>query len=222
MPTLYKEYTLPPGTFQSETFILSGFRQGVQAAPPAWFSFVDGAVIIGIHTYNGYEFTAPPALGTYDIYFDSFDLDATYYVRINVVIGAYSLFANCCGDRNIVWLGITGGWQNYVFTGVKTFTVDVGKDKQFKTQLLEAKYSEINDVYNGEIISTGDIPQAHVDALDGLKYSIQAFLLNHETGLWDIPILVDKGSFTKYKTHDKFFDVRIKFIYAEEILIQTQ
>lgn len=219
--TLYKEHTVTIGTFVSETFTLSGFNQGVEPAPPAWFAFVDGDVILGIQTYNGYTFTAPASLGTYDITFVSFD-GAPFYVRINVVAEAYDIFQNCCGDRNIAWFNIQGGWQNYIFSGIKTFQVEVDGSKQFKTSDLVKKHSQIDGVYNGELISTGDIPKSHVDALDGLKYSIQAFLYNDETEAWDIPILINKDSFTKYKSNDKFFEVRLKFIYAEEILIQTQ
>lgn len=222
MATLYKEYTVTPAQFVSETFDFPGaYRQGGQPAPPAWFEFIDGAEILGIQTYNGYQFTAP-GIGTYDILFTSFDL-APFYVRINVVLGTVEEYANCCGDRNIAWLNIQGGWQNYIFSGIKTFQVEAGEDKQFKTSDYVLKHSEVNGVYDGEIISTGDIPQSHVDALDGLRAkSVQAFLYSDETEAWDIPILIDRSSYTKYRSRDKFFEVRIKFIYAEEILVQTQ
>lgn len=220
MATLYKEYTVPAGTFVSESFPFAGANREGLAALPAWFEFIDGAVII-FQTYTGYQFTAPPSVGTYDIEFKLYTGDL-YYVRVNVVIGAYSLYANCCGDRNLVWLTIQGGWQNYIFTGIKTFQVEIGGSKQFKTSGLVQKHSQIEGVYTGEVISTGDIPKAHTDALDGLRYSVQAFLYNDETEAWDIPILVDVESFTKYKSNAKFYEVRLKFIYAEEILVQTQ
>lgn len=223
MATLYKEYTVPAGTFVNESFRLSGYTQGGQAAPPAWFAFVDGAEVLGIQTYTGYQFTAPASLGTYDIFFTTFDLAITYYVRVNVVIGQYTLANNCCGDRNIAWFTIQGGWQNYIFSGVTTFQVQAGKEKTFKTSGYVSKYSEISDVFDGEIVTTGDIPKSHVDVLATLKLkTVQAYLLNDETGLWDIPILIDRESFTKYKSNDKLFEVRLKFLYAEEILIQTQ
>lgn len=220
MATLYKEYTVPAGTFTSESFPFIGANLEGLASPPAWFEFVEGVVII-FQTYTGYQFTAPPELGTYDIEFKLFTGDL-YYVRVNVVIGAYDLYTNCCGDRNLAWLNIEGGWQNYIFSGIKTFNVDIQDSKQFKTSGLVQKHSEITGVYTGELISTGDIPKAHADALDGLRRSIQVFLYNDETEAWDIPLLLDVGSYTKYNSRDKFWDVRVKFIYAEEILVQTQ
>ncbi len=218
---LYKEHTVTPNQFVSESFPFAGYIQGSQTPAPAWFDFTLGPVII-VQTYSGYTFTAPVALGTYDIYFESYDQTVIFYVRVNVIAEAYDVYANCCGDRNLAWLNIQGGWQNYIFTGIKTFQVDVDGSKQFKTSGLVQKHSQIDGVYNGEVITSGDIPQSHVDALDGLRYSIQAFLYNDATEAWDIPILVDVGSFTKFKSRDKFFEVRLKFIYAEEILIQTQ
>lgn len=221
MATLYKEYTVTAGTFVSESFPFAGANREGLAVLPAWFEFIDGAIII-FQTYTGYQFTAPPSVGTYDIEFKLYTGEL-YYVRVNVVIGAYSLYSNCCGDRNLVWLTIQGGWQNYIFTGIKTFEIEAGDDKQFKTSDYVIKHSEISGVYNGELITTGDIPKEHADALDSLRVkSIQAFLLNDETGLWDIPILIDRTSYVKYKSNAKFYEVRLKFIYAEEILVQTQ
>lgn len=222
MATLYKEYYVPAGTYISESFTFEGFNQGANPTPPDWFQWVNGVVLIDIQTFNGYTFTAPPQIGTYDIYFIDFTA-SVYYIRINVIVGQYSLYNNCCGDRNIVWLGIHGGWQNYIFTGIKTFQVQVGKEKQFKTSGLVLKNSEVNDVYDGELLTTGDIPKSHVNVLDGLRAkSVQAFLYNEDTEAWDIPIVIDRGSYTKFKSNDKFYEVRLKFIYAEEILVQTQ
>lgn len=220
MATLYKEYTVIGGTFASESFPFAGANREGLASAPAWFDFAEGPIII-FQTYTGYQFTAPTELGTYDIEFKLFTGDL-YYVRVNVIVGAYDLYSNCCGDRNIAWLNIEGGWQNYIFSGIKTFDVEIVDSKQFKTSGLVQKHSEITGVYTGELISTGDIPKEHADALDSLKRSIQAFLYNDDTEAWDIPILLDVGSYTKYKSNDKFWDVRVKFIYAEEILVQTQ
>lgn len=219
MATLYKEHTVTPTQFVSGSLPAGSNLEGLDS-PPVWFEFIEGAIII-FQTYTGYQFTAPASLGTYDVEFKLYTGE-TYYIRINVVAEAFDLYANCCGDRNIAWYNIQGGWQNYIFTGIKTFQVEVGNSKQFKTSGLVQKHSQINDVYNGELISTGDIPQSHVNALDGLRYAIQAFLYNDATEAWDIPILLDVDSFTKYKSRDKFFEVRVKFIYAEEILVQTQ
>lgn len=213
----YRTYNTTPGAFIPHTFPVSRIFNplGVES----WFTPTIG--FIGNMTAYTIEV---PAIGTYSIEFTELaDGDEIIWtIELVVVPELLSLYENCCGDRNIAWLNIQGGWQNYVFSGVKTFQVEIGGAKTFKTNQLVSKYSQIDGVYNGEVISTGDIPQSHVDTLDGLKYAIQALLYNEETEAWDIPILVDVDSFTKYRSRDKFFEVRLKFIYAEEILVQTQ
>lgn len=229
---LYKTYNLPAGSFIAGSFDDLIFIQGANPSPPSWFDWSTTGAEYDVEYLNGYRFTAPSELGTYEIFFENHFTDSraehVYKIVINVTFNQYDTYSNCCETetnkhRNITWLGIHGGWQNYIFTGIKTIQVDAGRDKQFKTNEYVLKHSEVNDVYDGEIITTGDIPKSHVDLLDGLRAkSIQAFLYNEETDAWDIPIIVDRSSYSKYKTRDKFFEVRLKFIYAEEILVQSQ
>lgn len=215
---IYKTYNVQVGDFISET--LPGSRLFSEGTSADWFTPIVNPFISNL---VGYTITAP-GIGSYSVTFLELveGEPVTWTVVLNVIVDQYSLYANCCGDRNLAWLNIEGGWQNYIFSGIKTFQVELDGTKQFKTSGLVQKHSEINGVYTGEIISTGDIPKAHADALDSLRHSIQAFLYNDETEAWDIPILLDLGSYTKYKSNEKFWDVRVKFIYAEEILIQTQ
>lgn len=215
---VYRTYNVTPGTFIAET--LPNSRLFNEQGTADWFTPIENPYLGNL---IGYEITAP-SIGSYTVAFTELveGEEVILTIVLNVIAEAYNLYANCCGDRNIAWLNIQGGWQNYVFSGIKTFQVEVEGSKQFKNSNLEKKHSQIDGVYTGEIVTTGDIPKAHVDALDGLRYSIQAFLYNDDTEAWDIPILIEPESFTKYKSNDKFYEVRIKFIYAEEILVQTQ
>jgi hypothetical protein len=71
------------------------------------------------------------------------------------------------------------------------------------------------------ICTTGNIPKSHVDYLDSLRYSIQAYL--YPSGFDNgIPILLDSDSFTKYTSRDKLFDVGVRFLFAKEIQNQRQ
>lgn len=216
---IYKTYNVTQGAYISET--LPNTRLFSVYGSESWFTPVDG---VFPDQLIGYTITAP-SVGSYSVQFTEL-VDGevvTWTIILNVLVDRYNVFQNCCGDRNIAWLNIQGGWNNYIFSGIKTFTIEGGKDNQFKTSDYVAKYSEISGVYDGELLTTGDIPKSHVDVLDGLKAkSIQAFLFNDVTQAWDIPILIDRGSYTKYKSNDKFFEVRVKFIYATEVLIQTQ
>lgn len=220
----YRTFNVTPGTFIAESFP-SPYQQGANPSPPVWFDWATDSPF-GFEVLIGFSFTAPQ-VGTYEIYFTEILVDISYKIVINVVNTDFDVYANCCETeanphRNIAWYNIQGGWQNYIFTGVKTFRVEVGGNKQFKTNQLVTKHQRIEGVFDAELITAGDIPKAHVDYISGLRYSIQAFLYNTVTQTWDIPILIDLESFVKYQTRDKFFDVKLKFIYAEEILVQTQ
>lgn len=214
---IYKTYTLEAGQLVSETLPIFNLYQVDGTAD--WFTPVIGF----LGNLTGYSIVAP-AIGSYSVTFTQFQEtgNITWTIVLNVVVDTLTLYNNCCGDRNIAWYNIQGGWQNYIFTGIKEFRVEVGNSKQFKTNEYVSKHSQIEGVFDGEVISSGDIPRSHVDALQGLKYAIQVFLYNTDTEAWDIPILIDIGSFPKYKSTDKFFDFRVKFIYATEILVQTQ
>lgn len=216
---IYKTYNVQSGTFISET--LPSGRIFGDTGSADWFTPVVNPFTLYM---EGYTITAP-AVGSYSVTFSEYvgGNEVIWTIILNVLVDRYNVFQNCCGDRNIAWLNIQGGWQNYIFTGIKNFQIEGGKDNQFKTSDYVAKYSEISGVYDGELLTTGDIPKSHVDVLDGLRAkSIQAFLFNETSQAWDIPILIDRGSYTKYKSRDKFFEVRVKFIYATEVLIQTQ
>lgn len=224
--TTYRTFNVIPGTFISENIDFLA-EQGANPSPPSWFDWVINDAL-GFDALVAFSFTAPNIPATFEIFFVShFDHSQGYKIIINVQSDDFDVYSNCCETeanphRNIAWYNIQGGWQNYIFTGIKTFRVEVGGNKQFKTNQLVSKHQRIEGVFNGEIITAGDIPKSHVDYIDGLRYSIQAFLYNSITQTWDIPILIDLETFTKYETRDKFFDVRLKFIYAEEILVQTQ
>lgn len=134
---------------------------------------------------------------------------------------AFEEFDNCCDNQtNIVWLNRQGGYQNYIFSGIKTIQVDGGDGNTFKRDGLK-KYYERTGVYDGRIVTTSSIAQSHVDYLDSLRYSIQAWEWD-ETDDSFREILVDVQNFVKYTTRQKLFDVAIRYIYSDEIVIQTQ
>jgi hypothetical protein len=154
----------------------------------------------------------------------TFDLDGEEQT-IEIVISncIQNFYDNCCDNQcNIAWLNRQGGWQNYIFTGIKTFEVRQDDGNTFKTLQKVLKWTNRSEVYDGMICTTGNIPKAHVDYLDSLRYSIQAYLYNPTTNAWDIPIVVDSESFTKYTTKDKLFDISIAFIKSKELVIQSQ
>lgn len=218
---IFKSYISCGGDFQSYTLPNNRLFTLV-SNPYAWFDAVENPLLSSL---VGWSFTAPMVDGTYTVTFTEL-VDGevvNWSIQIIVTIPCTSqVFDNCCTNQyNLVWINREGGWMNYIFTGVREFTVDVGDAKTFITSDYIQKYSEVSGVYDGVIATTGDIPQSHVDVLASLQYSIQVYLYDESEDTFT-EILLDKKNFVKRKSTDKFFDVRIRFIYAEELLIQGQ
>ena len=160
-------------------------------------------------------------VGAYSFTFDLGGEEQTIEINVNSCLTDF--YDNCCDNQcNIVWLNPEGGWQNYIFTGIKTFEVQQENGNTFKTSNKTIKWSERKEVYEATICTTGNIPKAHVDYIDSLRYAIQAYLYNPTTSAFDIPILIDSESFTKYTSRQKLFDIAIRFIKAKEIQVQKQ
>lgn len=131
-------------------------------------------------------------------------------------------YSNCCDNQtNIVWLNRQGGYQNYIFTGVKTFSVDTGDSKTFIKDGVKSIYQR-KEVREGFIVSTSIISKAHVDYLDSLRYSIQCWEWNDSTNVFK-KLLIDEKTFTKYTSrNNEILDVFLRFYYADELTVQTQ
>lgn len=129
----------------------------------------------------------------------------------------------CCatGYVSLAWLSINGGIKQWPFPGVREFNIKVGEANTFKDSSYQVKYSERKNVYTGKRVTSDSITQEQVDFLDDLRYSIQAWEINQDTKV-RTAILLDNESFRKYESREKFFDVSIQYVIAQQILVQTQ
>jgi hypothetical protein len=221
MATNYKTFNLCVGEQAIELFpdfnpevLEYGNFEGL----PEWVTLTYSGLYV-----NGFIIN-PPTEGSYSFTFETEGEETIEYeVEINISNCNQVAYDNCCDNQcNIAWLNLQGGWQNYIFTGIKTFEVDQDSGNTFKILNKTIKWSERKEVYNAVVCTTGSIPKAHVDYLDSLRYSIQAFLYNSTTNAFDIPILIDSDSFVKYTSRQKLFDVSIRFLKAKEIQVQRQ
>lgn len=132
-------------------------------------------------------------------------------------------------ETKIVWLNNIGGYENYIFTGrSQTNELNEGDAIQFKTQNLTVTNSQIKNVFQSCLVSTGEIPSSHLQKLASLKESIQAWIFDDSLpAYYDwakrfTPIVLDRQSLVIGDTKEKVIDRTIKFIYAKEITIQGQ
>jgi hypothetical protein len=144
-----------------------------------------------------------------------------------ITINAIDLFEYreiCCNRKaNIAWLNPYGGWSSYVFTGVKSYTLETGEVRKYQqTGIL--KTSKISDVYEGMQVTTGYIPKEDIDFTKSLRHTISAWLYNEETQKWDVPIWLKLNTFSNplYQDKQKFFEFSFSFVYAKKLIVQTQ
>lgn len=186
----------------------------IKPTVPSWITISDNT------TDNIITFTfTSPTTGEYGAYdFKAFSL------YITVVAAQYIEIPSCCtGNLNIAWLNRLGGWQNWNFLKKRTFTVDVGTGTTFETSDNIMYYSGIAGVYEGEEVVADVFSKDWYDVLATLKYSIQAFAYNEDTLAFDIPIILDLESFSKYSNNGgNKITFSFKFRYAEKLLVQIQ
>jgi hypothetical protein len=159
---------------------------------------------------------------------DNKDGTETEYI-VEVVALSYCLveFDNITCERDgirvITWLTREGGWAYFAFNGKRTFEVKISEGKTYKNSDYIQRYSERPDVYTGELVTTGNIPETALDLMESLKTSIQAYVVDDYDTDAPVykPIVIQDGDFIKRKTGDKRFDVSVNFIYAEQVQIQT-
>lgn len=125
----------------------------------------------------------------------------------------------CTGAEEIVWLNREGGLQNYYFNGVRTYGIEQQDEQKYIDYANVARSSSTGKVRGSRLFTTRNVPQSHIDLLDSLQYSIQAWhLVDGEY----LPISPARTSYTKYKTRDKFYTASLAFTYSKPINIQTQ
>lgn len=219
------EESASPNTFQGyfpfslDPYFAPGWIcEAVDAPPTGFIELVDANDVLYGYTVIG------AAAGTYNITIQAANFGGTYtQYNLEFVLGnpcATEQDTGCCSDDHatIRWLGREGGLKQWTFSGVREYDVRVGDANTFKNNSFESQYSQRKNIYSGKAVSTRFITKAQVDFLDELRYSIQAWELIDD--VWT-PILLDNDSFFKYTSKEKRFDLKFKYIFAKEIIMQT-
>lgn len=158
--------------------------------------------------------------------------ELTYQITI-LAIDCEAIERECVNSgctTNIAWLNLEGGWSSYVFASAKDkkeFTKEIGDSIDFKvydslTGDRTLQTTQINDVYDREIVASGFIPLKHLPFVEALKYSISQYLYDDSRRVWNIPIIINKESFTLKRCNNGFVEYNFSFRYAKQIIIQTQ
>ena len=236
MITIYKTYfrcddSLVVGKFEKEFFLpkvnsftFNGLVTDLgYTTAPAWFTQVNAFPLHDI-----FWLMTPPEDGvTYRFSWTANNSDNTTDEYIVELIQLSNCNTNItvknCNDTLLAWLNREGGWSYFYFTGKTTYSVTIPEGKTWIRDNV-IRYFDRSKVYRGELLTTDSIPQDALDLIESLKYSVQVYKVDFSDIQFIklIPVLLEDGDYTKRKTGEKIFDVSVKIIYAEEVVIQGQ
>lgn len=165
--------------------------------------------------------TGITAGGLYSVYVTNPD---AVELRIDVdVLSVDSVVSEDCRDFKVIALNQEGGWSMYSFTGKRQYGVNLGAVETWKDSERVRRVSTIKDVYDYVDVSTKLLNQEEVDLLTALRISPLIYAYNSDSGQYDIPMVLDYGSFPTYM--DKYkksgSEVSFRMFYATERKIQT-
>ena len=220
------EESATPNTFQGyfpfslDPYFAPGWICEAADAPPTGF--------IELLDANGnlYGYTViGAAAGTYNITIQAANFGGTYtQFNLEFVLQgecAVEQEIECCDESTTLkWLGVEGGIKGWSFTGVRFFKNNLGDANTFKNNDRQLQYSEKKNIYSAKRVTSGDIELEQRIFLEELAETIQAWEVDSDGN--NIPILIANDAFPEYSSKDKFFDLSVQYIYAEERPRQTQ
>jgi hypothetical protein len=192
---------------------------------PSWVTAEPLPSPFGAYNFPQFEIDIPEGtLGTYTFgvtqtrLSDSSTLTGTITINVSD-IAATPLDLPHCQNANLVWLDPSGGWESYTFNGKAQTEQGKGSDSSFINSDGEKRYSRIEEVHQGLIVTTGKVSPMSADFVADAFKAIQAYL-------WDdagfVPILIDRQTFRKVRSGESFAEYEFGFMYAIEDVIQTQ
>lgn len=155
-----------------------------------------------------------------------FELNGNLLFTLNICVIPVSELVDVCKEDvlNIAFLNQIGGYSSFAIEGKFVQGRDFGNDQTIVTSTLVLKRVEFRDVYDTFEISGGVLSKIQLDLLQSLRSSIQAYLYNEDTQAWDIPIVIDRGSFNTYGNRFNQSETRFAFRFrvSQQVRIQTQ
>jgi len=194
---------------------------------PSWVTYYPVSAVPPFNAFNFPQFDIEIPEGTTGTYIfgvtqsklsDASTLTGTITINVQAISGVVQSLPHC--DKvNLVWLDPTGGWENYIFNGKTQTEQGKGTEATFLNSQGEKRYSRIDEVHQGLIVTTGKVALLNADFVADAFKAIQAYLWDGSTFT---PILIDRQSFRKVRSGESFAEYEFAFVYAVEDVIQTQ
>lgn len=123
----------------------------------------------------------------------------------------------------IVWVNQEGGRQSYWFNQPKDYEIQQSGGTTWINADKELRYLQRGRVENAVRVSQQFVPIEHIDSLNSLKNSIQAWTCtNILTASTYRSIIIDEDSWVFKRTLDRFYTIEFTFKYSIEKKIQKQ
>jgi hypothetical protein len=123
----------------------------------------------------------------------------------------------------IVWVNQEGGRQSYWFNQPKDYEIQQSGGTTWINSDKELRYLQRGRVENAVRVSQQFVPIEHIDSLNSLKNSIQAWTCtNILTASTYRSIIIDEDSWVVKRTLDRFYTIEFTFKYSIEKKIQKQ
>jgi hypothetical protein len=155
-----------------------------------------------------------------------FSLGGDTLFTLNVCVTPVSELIDVCKADvlNFAWLNQIGGFSSFAIESKYLQGREFGAEQTIVTSTRVLKRIEYKDVYDTFQLSGGILSKNQLDLLQSLRSSIQAFLYNEQTQAWDIPIVINRGSFTTYGNRFNQSETRFAFSFrvSQQVRIQTQ
>lgn len=162
-------------------------------------------------------------VGNYDF---SILENAIEVVTLSVSVYPTTQIRRICKENslNFAWLNRSGGWNSYAIECKYVKGYDIGGEQTYLDAGSVLRRTEVQNVYQNYSLTADLLTTFELDLLSSLRTSIQAYLYNDNTLAFDIPIIIDSGSFQTYGNRQRQTERSASFNFrlATKEVIQTQ
>lgn len=127
-----------------------------------------------------------------------------------------------CFTANLVWLNPQGGYQSYLFASNQQIFQDGGSAETFINPDGETRYHRREEVHQGVLISTSQVPDDHAAFIQSLYKAPQAYLWGQGLAASGLPIIIKPETFRRVPTSEALAEYSFEFRFAKADIIQTQ
>jgi len=157
----------------------------------------------------------------------SFDFSlAGLLFTLDVCVTPVSELVDVCpaDTLNFAWLNQRGGFSSFAVECKYNQGREFGGDNTVVDANRVLKRVAFDSVYDIYEVRGGVLSKNQIDLLASLRSSIQAFLYNTSTAAFDIPIVLDRQSYSTYGNRFNQAETRFAFRFkvSQQVEIQTQ